>query len=240
MHARIRPMTAGDVSWAARLSARRRAEHAADSPVSWRPAPRVRGQHAAFLAGQITNPLNVALRANDGFIIGQRRGSEMFVDDFVVGRPEQWVTDGSALLLYAHAELASRGADTVRVVTAAADRAKVRMLTRAGLRTAENWWVLPVDDAAGIPVLGPVEADGVRGVVAAAPPVYDPGGAVFTASVVSGDLEPERVAAVAAERGCVLAVAPVLPGSADEYALLACGWTIASKWFTGVPRVADG
>jgi hypothetical protein len=240
MDVRIRQMTAGDVSWAARLAEHRRAEYATYSPVLWRPAPRVRSRHAAFLAGQITNPLNVALRANDGFIIGQRRGAEMFVDDFAVGLPDQWATDGAALLLYAYEELASRGADVVRVVTAAADSAKVRMLTRAGLRTVEHWWVRPVDDAAGVPVLGPVESGGVQGVVAAAPPVYDPGGAVFTASVPSGDLEPERIATVAAERGCVLAVAPVVPGSVDEYALLACGWTIASQWFTGVPRIADG
>lgn len=235
MGVRIRPMTTGDVSWAARLAERRRAEYAVYSP-AWRPAPRVRGQHAAFLAGQIANPLNVALRAEDGFVIGQRRGAEMFVDDFDVEDADKWATDGMSLLLYAFDELAAHGAVVARVVTAAADRAKVRMLGRTGLRAVENWWVHPVDGMANAPVLGPVDADGLRGMVAAAPPVYDPGGAVFTSAVLDGDGDPDRIAGVAAERGCVLAVAPAAPGSAVEYALLASGWTIASQWFTGTPR----
>jgi hypothetical protein len=236
MAARIRPMTTGDVSWAARLADRRRAEYANYSPVLWRPARRVRGQHAAFLAGQIANPLNVALRADDGFVIGQRRGAEMFVDDFDVADADRWATDGMSLLLYAFDELAARGAGVARVVTAAADQPKVRMLSGAGLRAVENWWVRPVDGAVTTPTLGPVDTDGVRGVVAAAPPVYDPGGAVFTSAVLDGSGDPDRIVEVAAERGSVLAVAPAVPGSAVEYALLAGGWTVASQWFTGTPR----
>jgi hypothetical protein len=96
--------------------------------------------------------------------------------------------------------------------------------------------VRPVDAAVTTPTLGPVDAAGVRGVVAAAPPVYDPGGAVFTSAVLDGSGDPDRIVEVAAERGCVLAVAPATPGSAVEYTLLAGGWTVASQWFTGTPR----
>jgi hypothetical protein len=229
-------MTTGDSYWAAGLMERRRERYAEYSPVFWRPASRMRSRHAAFLAQQFANPLDVALRTDRSFVVGQRRGDEMFVDDFAVESDGLWATDGAALLSYAFEELAVRGARAVRVVTAGADLPKVELMRQLQLELVEQWWVRPVETDA-TPALGPVEADGVRGVVTMAPPVYDPGGPVFLSDPLSDNADPTGLVDIAADRGCVLAVAPTPAGAETEYALLTGGWAIASQWYTGVPRV---
>jgi hypothetical protein len=82
----VRALTADDAAWAAGLMERRRQLYAGYSPVFWRPRPGVTGPHARFLGRQLSSPGYLALRTEHGFLIGQRRDQEAFVDDFAVER----------------------------------------------------------------------------------------------------------------------------------------------------------
>jgi hypothetical protein len=139
----LREMSAEDAAWAAALMERRRQVYAGYSPVFWRPRPGVTGLHARFLGRQIASPGYVALRTGHGFLIGQRRGQEGFVDDFAVDETARWDNDGAGLLRAAWHQWEPDGAEAVRVVTAHADQDKCAMLTALSLELAEQWWIVP-------------------------------------------------------------------------------------------------
>jgi hypothetical protein len=140
-------MTADDAAWAAGLMERRRQVYAGYSPVFWRPRPGVTGLHARFLSRQIASPGYVALRTGHGFLIGQRRGQEGFVDDFAVDETAGWDGDGAALLAAAWRRWEPDGVEAVRVVTAHADHDKRAMLGALSLQLAEQWWVRELEPA---------------------------------------------------------------------------------------------
>jgi hypothetical protein len=190
-------MTADDVAWAAALMERRRQGYAGYSPVFWRPRPGVTGLHARFLSRQVGH----------GFLIGQSRGQEGFVDDFAVDQTARWDADGAALLLAAWHRWEADGVQAARVVTAHADEDKRAMLAALHLDLAEQWWVRelrpasPPDppDPPGPPDLPaspgpparswPVTGTGFAGLLGPAPPVYDPGGPVLLVSDLADDAD---------------------------------------------------
>jgi hypothetical protein len=239
----LREMTAEDAAWAAGLMERRRQVYAGYSPVFWRPRPGVTGLHARFLGRQITSPGCVALRTGHGFLIGQRRGQEGFVDDFAVGEKATWDDDGAALLRAAWRRWEPDGVEAVRVVTAHADEDKCAMLAALSLDLAEQWWVRELEPAGEHPA-GQVTGSGFAGLLGPAPPVYDPGGPVLLVSDLAGgadraDLTGAGLAGVereAAGMGAVLLIVPAAPGSERAGRLgNRPGWTIASDWYLGRP-----
>jgi hypothetical protein len=233
----VRNLAAEDAGWAADLMERRRLEYAGYSPVFWRPATGVRGLHAAFLEHQIRSDANIALRTDNGFIIGQRRRDEVFVDDFAVESQDAWGGDGAALLLADCARFAVRDKlRAVRVVTAHADKPKSAMLVDLSLRVAEQWWVRELRPSSPPDRVGRIEDPDFAGVLAAAPPVYDPGGLVFLADIVVATATAASIAERAAGLGAVLAVIPVEPGSERAADLREGGWHVASDWYVGWPE----
>jgi hypothetical protein len=240
-------MTADDALWAAGLMERRRQVYAAYSPVFWRPRPGVTGLHARFLGRQLASPGYLALRTEHGFLIGQRRGQEAFVDDFAVDETTRWDGDGAALLLAAWRRWAADGLDAVRVVTAHADQDKCAMLATLSLELAEQWWVRELrgspDDQATLAArgtqptpAGPVAGAGFSGLLGPAPPVYDPGGPVLLLSDLADGADLASVGREAAGMGAVLLIVPAAPASARAAAIARSpGWTIASDWYLGRP-----
>ena len=77
-------MTGADCDWAAELMQRRREVYAGYSPVFWRPAKGAIAPHARFLQRQLARDDVAGLRTGHGFVIGERRRQEGFIDDFAV------------------------------------------------------------------------------------------------------------------------------------------------------------
>lgn len=213
----------------------RRRLYATYSPVFWHPASGVTGLHARFLGRQIASDTNVGLRTDHGFVIGQLRGAEGFVDDFAIDADGTWSDDGAVLLMAAWDKLTSAGATVLRVVTARADEAKVQMIRDLSLRLVEEWWVMPLRAAGPATASGRVDGTGFSGVLGPAPPVYDPGGPVLLADRVGDDVGLSVVEHEAAAMGAVLAVVPTPPGSDRSRQLEEGGWSVASQWYVGQP-----
>ena len=247
----VREMTADDAAWAAGLMERRRQVYAGYSPVFWRPRPGVTSLHARFLGRQIAAPGYVALRTEHGFLIGQRRDQEGFVDDFAVDETASWDDDGAALLRAAWRRWEPDGVGAVRVVTAHADEAKCAMLAALSLDLAEQWWVRELEPAGeggpageGDPARSvspasparPITGTGFAGRLVPAPPVYDPGGPLLDVCGLADDADLAGVEREAAGLGAVLLVLPAVPGSrwSDRVADIP-GWTVASDWYLGRP-----
>jgi len=128
-------------------------------------------------------------------------------------------------------------------VTAHDDLAKSAMLESLSLHLAEHWWVrelvpTPMPNAAGASLPRRVEGPGFGGILAAAPPVYDPGGPVFQAQRLADDADAALLERSAAAAGAVLVVVPADPESARAAGLRARGWTIASAWYVGWPALS--
>ncbi len=233
----IRDLMIEDCEWAAELMERRRQVYAHYSPVFWRPARGVTEGHAAFLAEKVSRGGSVALRTDRGFLIGDLRGTEGLVDDFAVEADDDWSLDGAALLCSAWTALASRGAERLRVVTAAADEPKVAMLRASSLEPVEQWWVKPVDPAGTPAASGRVDGSGFSGFLGPAPPVYDPGGPVLLIDRVTDGTTTAAIEEGAAALGAVLAVLPVPVGADREAELRDATFTVASAWYVGQPEV---
>lgn len=86
----VRALDLHEVGWAAELRGTRREVYATYSPVFWRPRLGVTDRHATFLGRQLQSPDRVALRTDHGFIIGQLRKDEGFVDDFAIDVDGSW------------------------------------------------------------------------------------------------------------------------------------------------------
>jgi hypothetical protein len=238
-------MTPDDAAWAAALMERRRQVYAGYSPVFWCPRPGVTGLHARFLGRQIGASGYLALRTDHGFLIGQRRGQEGFVDDFAVDETATWDGDGAALLRIAWHRWEPDGLEAVRVVTACADQDKCAMLATLSLELAEQWWVRELSPAEHEPLgrpadqpipTGPVTGTGFSGLLGPAPPVYDPGGPVLLLSDLAADADLSDIEREAAAMGAVLLIVPAAPASARAAAIARrpC-WTVASDWYLGRP-----
>lgn len=233
----VRDFKADDAEWAAKLMEQRRKTYASYSPVFWRPAAGVSELHAGFLRRLTTNPANVCLRAEHGFIVGQLRRAECFVDDFAVDEEGTWGNDGRELLGELWSRVASDTIITMRVVTAKADRDKVAMLTVAGLTLAEQWWVKPLDPTgASETAPGRVTGPGFSGLLGPAPPVYDPGGPVLLVDRLDDDGDLASVEDAAGAMGTVLAIVPAPTGDARNRDLAERNWTVASQWYLGQPQ----
>ncbi len=254
----VRELTADDATWAAGLMEQRRQVYARYSPVFWRPAQGVTGLHTRFLRRQIASPANVALRTDNGFIVGQRRAGEGFVDDFAVDAEGSWDTDGAELLRAIWQRLAAEGGfGALRVVTAHADEDKSRMLARLSLELADQWWVRKLRPAPQPgPAPGPlasqphsasqpgpvrpprpatrVDGAGFSGILGPAPPVYDPGGPVLLVEHLAEDADLAAIEAETAGLGAVLLIVPAAPGQPPA-GLDRPGWSVASDWYLGQP-----
>ena len=179
-----------------------------------------------------------ALRTKHGFIIGQLRGREGFVDDFAVDETGRWDRDGAGLLLAMWHRLragARDSLDAVRVVTAHADEEKCLMLSRLSLELAEQWWVREVRPVGPARLAGRVGGASFSGLLGPAPPVYDPGGPVLFVERLADDADLTAVEREAAETGAILLVVPATPGSARAHELRRPGWSVASDWYLGRP-----
>jgi GNAT superfamily N-acetyltransferase len=234
----VSALSPDDARWAAAVMEDRRQLYATYSPVFWHPASGVAGLHARFLRRQIASAANVGLRTGHGFIIGQLRGTEGFVDDFAVDADGTWHGDGAQLLLAAWEQLAAVGASAVRVVTAKADQAKVRMLRDLSLRLVGQWWVKPLRSAGPAASTGRVDGTGFSGLLGPAPPVYEPGGPVLLADTLAGDADLAVLEREAAAMGAVLAVVPTAPESGRNHDLELRQWSVASQWYLGQPAPA--
>ena len=233
----VRDLLAEDCGWAAQLMERRRQVYARYSPVFWRPARGATKGHANFLAEKVSRGGAVALRTGRGFLIADLRGTEGVIDDFAVEADDDWAEDGVALLCSAWPALAARGAETLRVVIAAADEPKAAMLWALSLEPVEQWWVKPVDPAATPAASGRVEGSGFSGILGPAPPVYDPGGPVLLVDRVADGTKAAAIEEGATASGAVLAIVPVRVGAEREAELRDAAFTVASAWFLGQPSV---
>lgn len=231
----VRSLEPGDVPWAADLMEDRRQLYARYSPVFWRPASGITDRHASFLGRQIAAAPNVGLRTDHGFIIGQRRGAEGFVDDFAIDADGTWSDDGSALLIAAWEQLAAGGADVLRVVTAKADETKVRMLEDRSLQLVDQWWVKPLRPEGSSTTTGRVDGPWFSGILGPAPPVYDPGGPVLLADRLDDGCALAELESEAQRIGAVLLVVPTLPQADREQLLEQRDWSVASQWYLGQP-----
>ena len=152
----VRGLTSGDVAWMADLMVERRALYEVFSPVFWRPAANARDVHEPHLASCVASDRHVGLRTDNGFVLGELQSagsppwwSEVpigFVDDFAVLSDDAWIGAGRELLLAAWSLLRERGAESLRVVTARRDTAKVTMLESLDLSVGESWWARAVED----------------------------------------------------------------------------------------------
>lgn len=232
----VRELTADDAPWVAELMEQRRQVYAAYSPVFWRPAVGVIDLHTRFLRRQIASPANVALRTEHGFIIGQRRAAEGFVDDFAIGPDGSWDADGTELLLQTWQRLSSgAGFEALRVVTAHADEEKSALLRGLSLRLAEQWWVRELPAAGPLRPPARVAGTGFSGILGPAPPVYDPGGPVLLVDALADEAELPAVEREATEMGALLLIIPVPVDSPRAAELPGLGWTVASDWYLGQP-----
>jgi hypothetical protein len=216
---------------------RRREVYARYSPVFWGPARGVTEGHAAFLAEKVSRGGSVGLRTDRGFLIGDLRGAEGLIDDFAVEADDDWAIAGAALLCSAWPALANRGAERLRVVTAAADEPKVAILRASSLEPVEQWWVKPVDPSGPPAASGRVEGSGFSGLLGPAPPVYDPGGPVLLVDRVTDGTGTAAIEEGAAALGAVLAVLSVPVGADREAELREAMFTVASAWYVGQPKV---
>ncbi|MDQ6938189.1 MAG: hypothetical protein M3140_10840 [Actinomycetota bacterium] len=233
----VRHLGVEEAGWAAEMMAARRGAYARYSPVFWRPRRGMTEEHAGFLERQVQDPDIVALRTSHGFVIAQCRDREGLIDDFAIDGEGAWADDGRELLTAAWDLLSARGLSVVRVVTAQADEPKVAMLVAAGLRLLEQWWVKPIEGVnQGGVAHGRVDRSGFSGILAPAPPVYDPGGPVLLADRVSANTDLSVVEDEAARMGSVLVILPTEPGSERERALPDSGWAVASQWYLGQPH----
>ena len=214
--------------------------YATYSPVFWRPARGVTEAHGNFLAEKVSAGSAVALRSERGFLIGEERRREGFIDDFAVEADGDWANDGADLLCSAWPLLAARGAATLRVVTAAADEPKVAMLRACSLEPVEQWWVKPVEPSGTPGTTGRVDARGFSGILGPAPPVYDPGGPVVLVDQLTAGTRVAAIEQGAAALGAVLAIVPVPVGDGREAELQDATFTVSSAWYVGQPREPTG
>ena len=231
---RVRALTSGDVAWMADVMAERRARYQEYSPVFWRPAAHARDVHAPYLASCVASARFVGYRTTEGFILGERQSSIGFIDDFAVVRDDAWISDGLQLLVAAWSQLRDEGAESLRVVTARRDDAKVLMLKSAGLSVGESWWVRPGDDRAqDAQIFGPVAAAGIEALVIPAPPVYDPGGPVLLVTSIDSADRVVEVPLLAEEQGAVLAILPCPPISDLSRAAQEAGFDETTQYYVG-------
>lgn len=214
---------------------RRRQRYWSYSPVFWRPASGVTALHAGFLGSQIARDDVVAFRTGSGFVMGETRGGEGFIDDFAVEPDKQWEGDGRRLLAAAWERLHAYGALTVRVVSAQKDLPKNTLLSSVGLSVADEWWVKALVPSGRSDKRGTVRGSGFSGYLGPAPPVYDPGGDLLLVRYIDPEVPVDDMERQAASWGAVLAVVPAVPDGARARELSTNGYEVASQWFVGVP-----
>jgi hypothetical protein len=74
-------------------------------------------------------------------------GPTCLVDDFAVGRAEDWPSLGAVLLREMSRAASARGAVQLVVVSGRHDEPKRAALRAAGLVVGTEWWLGPVDGA---------------------------------------------------------------------------------------------
>lgn len=236
-----RRMSDDDVAWAVELMARRRTRYADYSPVFWRPHRDAIASHVPFLRAQVNSRECIAIRTEQGFLIGRATGDMLLIDDFAVVGDDAWAVDGQELVLTAWERRPAR-TFSVRDVTAAADTPKVSMLNHLQLAVVEQWWVKSLHD------VRPQEHDRPQamttetwsGLLASAPPVYDPGGPVLLIREMSPAADLRSVQRAAENAGAALIVFPIPFGNDREHDAAQSGWSVASQWFVGAPRNTTG
>ncbi len=247
----VRQLETDDCSWVAEVMDERRQRYAPLSPRFWNPAPNAGETHLAFLMWLVMQDDTLALRTDEGFIIGTVQGGRVMVDDFAVTADERWAIDGRALLTVLASEAArSITVDHVRVVTARLDEPKRSMLERVGLTPRSRWWVTELDrpdhphqsdqsgQSGGEPARGDQRVAGHDLSIIDAPPVYDPGGPVALVEDPTSDSLPELISK-SAELGAALLITVasgegVGPWDGDGD-LVDAGFHNASEFWDGLP-----
>jgi GNAT superfamily N-acetyltransferase len=155
----VRAATAGDVEAVAALAAARRAAYAEVQPRFWRVADDALERHSEHLAALVADPAALTLVAVDdrrllGYLVATLvpappvyapGGPSGYVDDFAVTDDRLWPTVGRALVDEARRLLLDRGAAQLVVVSGHHDEAKLAALRAAGLVTATERLVAPLD-----------------------------------------------------------------------------------------------
>ncbi len=220
---------------------RRREAYADYSPVFWRPAQGATSLHTEFLQRQIARDEVVGLRTGHGFIVGELRRDEGFVDDFAVDDADRWDDEGRWMLLGAWERLAAKGANSLRVVSAKRDVPKNESLEALGLSPIEEWWVKPLTPSASghAHAAGVANGEGFSGHLGPAPPVYDPGGPVLLVRRIEPETSLGAMECDASSWGAVLAIVAQSPTGPRVKDLGADGYEVASQWFVGVPRCKE-
>jgi hypothetical protein len=243
----VRALTADDVPWMVELMAQRRALYETFSPVFWKRSAQAREVHGPHLASCLASGRHCGFRTDDAFVLGEVQDaatppwwSEVtlgFVDDFAVTSDSEWADAGVTLLAAVWRELARRGVKTLRVVAGRRDMAKVAVLEHLGLTVGESWWIaLAVGDRRSEASFGPVNSDGVAGLVIPAPPVYDPGGPVFLAISVEDVASVPDVPRIAGECGAVLAIVSTTPATPElSEAVSLAGFDEVTRYYVGAP-----
>jgi hypothetical protein len=228
-------MAGADCAWAAELMQGRRAAYASYSPVFWRPAKGAVRLHTRFLQRQIARDDVTGLRTGHGFVIGELRRQEGFIDDFAVDDGQRWMDDGRGMLLAAWQRMKAQGARSLRVASAGRHLPKNALLASVGLAAAEDWWVKPLAPSARTERSGTVSGHGFSGHLGTAPPVYDPGGPVLLVRRIEPGVPLALMEREAATWGAVLVIVPEPRSGPWTDDLVAGGYHAASVWFLGVP-----
>ena len=225
----VRALTADDLDWVVDVADRRGEQRQSFAPRFWRRAPDARRTRERFLGSLIADPAVPALRTDHAFAFGaragERRAGPLLVDDAAVESPEQWATEGAALLR----RLA--GGRRLRFVCPVPEPERAALAVRLGLTCREAWWHRDLPEPVGSPATATAP---VR--LVPAPPVYAPGGPVLLVTEFRGRRALAEEERRAAHRGAVVSVVAMAPGDrVREEVLFSMGYRRTCEFYEGRP-----
>ena len=154
----IRPATQDDLPRLLELASQRRADYERAQPRFWLQSADAIERQRPYFARQLADERIIALAHEsdgviDGFIIAaliaappvyDPGGDTCLVDDFVVADPENWSTNGAALLAAARDRALALGAVQFVIIGGHHDTPKRAMLAASGHTIASEWWLSPL------------------------------------------------------------------------------------------------
>ena len=151
----VRPARIRDVGAMTRLIEQRREQYERVQPVFWKRAAGSAATTRWFYTSLLLLARHkLALVADNegallGFLIARRvrtppvydpGGPTAVIDDFCVGRPEDWIVVGGELLAHARTFGRKAGWSQIVVVCGAQDEPKSEFLRSTDLALVTNWW----------------------------------------------------------------------------------------------------
>jgi hypothetical protein len=225
----VRSLVADDLDWIVDLATRRGEQRQSFAARFWRRAPDARRVHARYLSSLIEDPAVPAMRTDHTFAFAMNRPGLLLVDDAAAERADQWATEGAALLRRLVGE------SRVRFVCPVPEPDRTALAVELGLRRAETWWhrdlaERPSDFQNDESLL----VRGAQGHLAAAPPVYAPGGPVLLVTQFHDRRALAEIEQKAASRGAAVSVVTQAPeDGVREELLLSIGYRRTCDFYEG-------